>query len=253
MDVQGRTITERTYETRSLPPANTHAARITRVLVIEDDSDIVDMLASRFLKEGGFSVSSAMDGKTGLEKAREQLPDLIILDLLLPCMSGLEVCKILKAYRDTRDIPIIVVTAKIDVIDRVVALELGVDDYVTKPFSPREVVLRAHAILRRLNRDLREEPAAMGEISIDPSRHLVLVSGRPVQLTGVEFKLLNFLMHRCGRVESRKRLLTEVWGYEHEVETRTIDTHVQRLRKKLGRAGRLIETIRGFGYRFRAE
>jgi len=113
--------------------------------------------------------------------------------------------------------------------------------------------LRAHAILRRLNRDLREEPAAMGEISIDPSRHLVLVSGRPVELTGVEFKLLNFLMHRCGRVESRKRLLTEVWGYEHEVETRTIDTHVQRLRKKLGRAGRLIETIRGFGYRFRAE
>src|SRR5262249_24434580 len=152
-----------------------------------------------------------------------------------------------------KGIPILVLTAKAEVIDRILALELGADDYVTKPFSPREVVLRSKAILRRLNREVRDDPATIGEIAVDPARHSVMVSGRSGSLTAVEFKLLNFLMHRSGRVEPRERLLTEVWGYDHRVETRTIDTHVQRLRKKLGEAGRLIETVCGFGYRFQGD
>ena len=227
--------------------------RVARVLIIEDDSDIVDLLTLHFGKAGGFLVSSAADGRSGLQQAREQLPDLIVLDLALPRMPGLEICKILKCEAATKNIPILVLTAKAEVIDRIVTLELGADDYVTKPFSPREVILRTRAILRRRNRDLRDEPATIGAITIDPSRCMVKVSGKPVELTTVEFKLLNYLIHRSGRVEPRDRLLVEVWGYHQQVETRTIDTHIQRLRKKLGRAGDAIETIRGFGYRFRAE
>ncbi len=227
--------------------------RDIRVLVIEDDPDIVDMLTSYFAKAGGITTSTAEDGKIGLEKAREELPDLIILDLALPRLPGLEVCKILKSQAHTRSIPIIVLTAKVEVIDRIVGLELGADDYVTKPFSPREVVLRIRGLLRRVKRVDTEEPAAIGNVVIDPSRHSVVVYGRPIELTTAEFKLLNFLMHRSGRVEPRERLLREVWGYNHKIESRTVDTHVQRLRKKLGKAGKTIETIRGFGYRFRAE
>jgi two-component system phosphate regulon response regulator PhoB len=227
--------------------------RDIRVLVIEDDPDIVDMLTSYFAKAGGITTATAEDGKAGLEKAREELPDLIILDLALPQLSGLDVCKILKSNAETRSIPIIVLTAKIEVIDRIVALELGADDYVTKPFSPREIVLRIKGLLRRVRQVDQEGPAAIGEITIDPARHSVIASGRPIQLTTVEFKLLNFLMRRSGRVEPRERLLQEVWGYNHNIESRTVDTHVQRLRKKLGEAGKSIETIRGFGYRFRTD
>ena len=227
--------------------------RVVRVLIIEDDPDIVDLLMLHFGKAGGFILTSASDGRSGLHQARDQLPDLIVLDLALPKMPGLEICKILKCEPATKNIPILVLTARAEVIDRIVALELGADDYVTKPFSPREIVLRTRAILRRRNRDRREEPATIGGITVDPSRCLVQVMGKPVELTNVEFKLLNYLIHRSGRVEPRDRLLVEVWGYHHQVETRTIDTHIQRLRKKLGRAGHSIETIRGFGYRFRSE
>jgi len=227
--------------------------REKRILIIEDDPDIVNLLALHFAKVDRLTVSSVADGRSGLEQVREQLPDLVILDLALPEVPGLDICRILKSRPETQRIPILVLTAKAEVIDRILALELGADDYVTKPFSPREVVLRSKAILRRLNREVEDEPATIGEIAIDPSRHSVAVAGRPVSLTAVEFKLLNFLMHRSGRVEPRERLLTEVWGYDQKVETRTIDTHVQRLRKKLGRAGRLIETVRGFGYRFQSD
>lgn len=239
--------------TYSGDPTKVPQGRLIRVLIIEDDPDIVDLLTGQFAKAGGFKVSVADDGKRGLEQARDQLPSLIILDLILPRMPGLEICKILKSSEETKNIPILVLTAKSDTIDRIVALELGADDYVTKPFSPREIVLRAKAILRRSDRDVKEEPATIGEITIDPVRGFVSVSGKSVQLTAVEFKLLRYLIHRRGRVEPRGRLLTEVWGYDHAVETRTIDTHIQRLRKKLGRAGSSIETIRGFGYRFCAD
>jgi two-component system phosphate regulon response regulator PhoB len=239
--------------TFSMDRVEVSRSSVSQVLIIEDDSDIVDLLSLHFAKAGGFNTSIATDGRSGLEKAREQSPDVIVLDLLLPEMPGLEVCKILKGQRGTKHIPIIILTAKADVIDRIVALELGADDYVTKPFSPREVVLRVNAILRRHDRDMTDEPVTIGAIEIDPLGHSVSVDGKPVQLSAAEFKLLNYLMHRSGKVAPRGRLLSEVWGYEHAVETRTIDTHIQRLRKKLGNAGRLIETIRGFGYRFRGD
>ena len=158
-----------------------------------------------------------------------------------------------RTQQETKDIPIIILTAKADVIDRTVGFELGTDDYVTKPFSARELVLRINAILKRRNRDMKQEPAAIGAITIGPSGRSVSVYGKRVNLTVVEFKLLHYLILRIGRVEPRDRLLAEVWGYDHYVETRTIDIHIQRLRRKLGAAGEAIETIRGFCYRFRGD
>lgn len=225
------------------PPSN-------RILVIEDEQDVVDMLTLNLRKTGGFAVSSAADGASGLAKAREELPALIILDLMLPKMPGLEVCKILKSDSATKHIPIIMLTAKAEEIDRIVGLEFGADDYVTKPFSPREIVLRIKAIMRRGKGDLTET-MTIGAITIDPARHHVTVGGKVVRLTTVEFKLLSMLMQRRGRVQARDRLLNEVWGYEAVIDTRTVDTHVRRLRKKLGKAADAIETVRGFGYRLR--
>ncbi len=184
--------------------------------------------------------------------AREEAPALIILDLMLPKMPGLEICKVLKTDITTRQIPIIMLTAKAEEIDRIVGLEFGADDYVTKPFSPRELVLRVNAILRRGKGEVAEEKKlSIGPITLDPSRHHVAVAGKPVRLTSVEFKLLSMLMQRQGRVQGRDRLLNEVWGYESVIDTRTVDTHVRRLRKKLGKASAAIETVRGFGYRIR--
>lgn len=222
-----------------------------KILIIEDEQDVVDMLRLNLEKAGGFSVSVATDGASGLKKAREELPALIILDLLLPKMPGLEVCKVLKNDGATRHIPIIMLTAKAEEIDRIVGLEIGADDYVTKPFSPREIVLRMKAIMRRGKGDVTDEQMTIGAITVDPARHHVTVAGKPVRLTSVEFKLLSMLMLRRGRVQSRDRLLNEVWGYESLIDTRTVDTHVRRLRKKLGKAADVIETVRGFGYRLR--
>jgi two-component system, OmpR family, phosphate regulon response regulator PhoB len=227
------------------------AATSNRILIIEDERDVVDMLTLALEKAGGFSVSAASEGATGLRQAREELPALIVLDLMLPKMSGLEVCKLLKSDGATRHIPIVMLTAKAEEIDRIVGLEVGADDYVTKPFSPREVVLRIKAIMRRGKGDVVEEPLTVGPITIDPVRHQVSVAGKPVRLTSVEFKLLSMLMLRRGRVQARDRLLNEVWGYESLIDTRTVDTHVRRLRKKLGKAADAIETVRGFGYRLR--
>jgi DNA-binding response OmpR family regulator len=192
-----------------------------------------------------------MDGAAGLQKARSEKPAFIILDLMLPKMPGLEICKILKSDPATRQIPIMMLTAKAEEIDRVVGLEFGADDYVTKPFSPREVVLRIKAIMRRAEGPAEDESLSAGSIVIDPAKHEVSVDGKRVALTSLEFKLLRTLMQRRGRVQTRDRLLNDVWGYESVIDTRTVDTHVRRLRKKLGKAANAVESVRGFGYRLR--
>jgi len=220
------------------------------ILIIEDESDVADLLTLN-LRKAGFRISTAADGASGLQKARDDRPDFIVLDLMLPKMSGLEVCRILKSDTATRHIPILMLTAKAEEIDRIVGLEFGADDYVTKPFSPREVVLRIKAILRRAEGGAEDERLSAGSIVIDPARHEVSVHGKRVNLTSLEFKLLRTLMQRRGRVQARDRLLNDVWGYESVIDTRTVDTHVRRLRKKLGKAADAIESVRGFGYRLR--
>ena len=222
-----------------------------KVLIVEDEDDVVDMLTRAFTRSTNFSVSAAPDGAAGLRRAREELPALVILDLMLPRMPGLEVCKILKSDSLTRHIPVLMLTAKAEEVDRIVGLELGADDYVTKPFSPREVVLRAQAILRRGEAPEETPSLIAGPITIDGVRHQVSVNGKALHLTSLEFKLLRTLVQRRGRVQERDRLLTDVWGYESMIDTRTVDTHVRRLREKLGKAGDVIETVRGFGYRLR--
>jgi len=228
-----------------------NAVSSKRILIVEDENDVVDLLTLNLRKAGGFLISKAGDGATGLTKARAEKPDFIILDLMLPKIPGLEVCKILKSEAATRHIPILMLTARAEEIDRVVGLECGADDYVTKPFSPREIVLRIKAILRRGATEEADDRLSAGPITIDPARHEVLVNGKRVKLTSLEFKLLRTLMQRRGRVQERDRLLNEVWGYESVIDTRTVDTHVRRLREKLGKAGEVVETVRGFGYRVR--
>ncbi len=226
------------------------AASDKSILIVEDERDVVDLLVLNLRKSGGFLISTALDGQAGLEKARKEKPAFIILDLMLPKLSGLEVCRILKSDPPTRHIPIMMLTAKAEEIDRIVGLEFGADDYVTKPFSPREVILRIQAILRRGQEPIEEGAVSVGAITIDPVRHRVSVAGKTVHLTSIEFKLLSTLLQRRGRVQARDRLLNDVWGYESVIDTRTVDTHVRRLREKLGGAADAIETVRGFGYRF---
>src|SRR3989442_2329010 len=191
------------------------------VLSVEGERDVVDLLLLNLRKAGRFGISTAGDGVTGLNKARSKRPAFIILDLMLPKMPGLEVCKILKTDPLTRQIPIMMLTAKAEEIDRIVGLEFGADDYVTKPFSPREVVLRIQAILRRAEVLPDHERLSAGPITIDPERHKVSVAGNQVNLTSIEFKLLRTLMQRRGRVQARDRLLNEVWAYERVIATRT--------------------------------
>ncbi|MEI6350745.1 MAG: response regulator transcription factor [Verrucomicrobiota bacterium] len=224
-----------------------------KILVAEDESDMLKLISLN-LKSAGFEVIGAEDGQSALELARFKMPALIILDLMLPLLSGLEVCKLLKADPATAAIPIIMLTAKAEEIDRILGLELGADDYVTKPFSPRELVLRVKSVLRR-NQKPGETSGALraGSIEIDPERYEVRARGKVVDLTPTEFKLLTLLAERRGRVQTRERLLDEVWGYASAVDTRTVDTHVARLREKLGKAGEVIETIRGIGYRILEE
>ena len=225
-----------------------------RILIVDDESDVIDLLKRAILKSGGFDVSIAHDGASGLTKARAELPALVILDLMLPKMPGLEVCKILKTDKATSHIPILMLTARAEEIDRIVGLEIGADDYVTKPFSPREVMLRIQAILRRGSAGLPVgSNLVAGPIVIEPDTHRARVGTKTLDLTAIEFKLLSTLIQRRGRLQSRDRLLNDVWGYESIIDTRTVDTHVRRLREKLGKTGDWIETVRGFGYRFRGE
>jgi two-component system phosphate regulon response regulator PhoB len=194
------------------------------------------------------------EGSSVLEKAKKKKPALIILDLMLPGMDGKDICRALKSNPVTKSVPILMLTAKADEVDRVIGFELGADDYVTKPFSPRELVLRVKAILQRVESD-REPVKTLqaGALSIDVDRHEVMVRKKPVRLTATEFKLLLELASRRGRVLTREHLLDKVWGYTYEGYARTVDTHVRRLRERLGPCGAYIETLRGVGYRFREE
>ncbi len=212
------------------------------------------LMVSSNLRHAGFDVATAEDGPTALSSARENPPALLVLDLMLPGMSGLEVCRALKREPATASIPIIMLTARAEEVDRIVGFELGADDYITKPFSPRELVLRIQSILRRAARPsaaaaAEEDQLRLGMIAIDRARCEVLIKKKRIELTATELKLLTTLIERRGRVQSRDTLLNDVWGYESVIDTRTVDTHIRRLREKLGPAADYIETIRGFGYR----
>ena len=221
-----------------------------KILVVDDEPEAVELLEFN-LKQAGFNVITASDGAQALTKARSALPSLIVLDLMLPEIDGLEVCKMLRRDPATARIPIIMLTAKAAEIDRIIGLELGADDYITKPFSPRELVLRIKKVLQR-GRAAATEPETLkfGELLIDPPRHLVQWRGKRIELTATEFKLLVLLAQRRGRVQSREQLLQDVWEYNSFIDTRTVDTHVRRLREKLGPAARHLDTVRGVGYRF---
>lgn len=221
-----------------------------KILVVDDEPDALELTTFN-LKASGFEVVASADGADALKKARAHVPDLILLDLMLPEVDGLEVCKILRRDATTSAIPIIMVTAKAAEMDRVLGLELGADDYVTKPFSPRELMLRVKNLLRRRTDDHEKaERMQVGEMLIDIPRHLVSLDGEAVDLTATEFKLLTVLARRRGRVQSREQLLRDVWEYDNLIDTRTVDTHMRRLREKLGRAARFLDTVRGVGYRF---
>ena len=222
-----------------------------RILVVDDEPDLLELVRVN-LSQAGFEVETAETGRQALERARRSAPDLLILDLMLPDLSGTEVCRHLRADAALGEIPIIMLTARADEVDRVVGLEIGADDYVTKPFSPRELTLRVRAVLRR-----RQPTSGPGSpvleratLRLDPDRHRCFVEQTEIELTAKEFALLQGLMMRPGRVMTREQLLDDVWGTDIAVTTRTIDTHLKRLREKLGPASHLIETVRGVGYRF---
>ena len=224
------------------------------ILIVDDEADIRSTVEFNLSREG-FRVISAERGRDAVERAAESpRPDLIVLDLMLPDISGTEVCRQLRQSPTTRGIPILMLTAKTDAIDRVVGFEVGADDYVTKPFSVRELVLRIKAILRRSStQEEAAENLTVGVLRIDVDGHRVWVEDAEVVLTALEFRLLTTLIKRRGRVHTREALLEHVWEMSGDVTTRTVDTHVRRLRKKLGPASEYIETLRGVGYRFRPE
>ena len=223
------------------------------VLVVEDEQDILDLVDYN-LSQAGFNVVTAKNGTDALDVVKKQRPDLVVLDLMLPGMDGKEVCRRIRQDETLSNTPVVMLTARADEVDRIVGFELGADDYLTKPFSPRELVLRVKAIMKRSQgKPVTPSKLKFPGLVIDPDRHLVEVDGEEVVLTATEFKLLAHLAGRSGRVQTREMLLDEVWGYPYEGYARTVDTHVRRLRKKLGRLKDRIETIRGVGYRFRED
>jgi two-component system, OmpR family, phosphate regulon response regulator PhoB len=225
------------------------------VLLVEDERDIAELVRYH-VEKAGMRVVHAAEGGTALRLARAELPDVVVLDLMLPGLDGLEVCRQLRREAATRRLPIIMLTARGEEVDRVVGLELGADDYVVKPFSPRELIARIRAVLRRSDGPVPEPTGrATGELHVDEARHAVTVGGRPVELTAKEFGLLAALMRADGRVLGREQLLETVWGYGNaaEIESRTVDVHVRRLRAKLGSEARRIVTVKAVGYRFDGE
>ena len=221
-----------------------------KILVVDDEPEAVDLVAYN-LKQAGYEVLVAAEGAEALRKARSALPGLIVLDLMIPEVDGLEVCKLLRRDPATVAIPIIMLTAKAAEIDRIVGLEIGADDYITKPFSPRELVLRIKKLLdRAVVAKTGQDTLRFGELIIDNPRHLVTWRGKQLELTATEFKLLLVLAERRGRVQSREQLLRDVWEYNNLIDTRTVDTHMRRLREKLGPAAKFLDTVRGVGYRF---
>ena len=225
------------------------------ILIVEDEKDIVKMLEYNLGKEG-FKILSARDGETALELVGKEHPDLILLDLMLPGIDGLEVCKALKEEKRTTLIPIIMLTAKSQESDKVLGLELGADDYMTKPFSPRELIARIKAVLRRIkDKDKLPEVFKIGELTIDFSKIRASIKGKPAELTAKEFELLKALIKANGRVLSREHLLNTIWGLDRavEIETRTVDVHIGSLRKKLKSEGKRIVTVKSYGYSFERE
>ena len=225
-----------------------------KILLVEDDKNI-SKLVKYNLEKADLGCALAFSGEEALSILEKTPADLVILDIMLPQIDGLEVCRLIKQNPRLKHIPIVMLTAKGEEVDRIVGLELGADDYITKPFSPWELVLRVKAILKR-GKGLEEGPkevVAIGRISVDLPKHKVIAGVREILLTPMEFKLLLTLMERQGRVQTREKLLTDVWSFSGTIETRTLDTHIKRLREKLGKEGKLIETVRGFGYRFKDE
>jgi DNA-binding response OmpR family regulator len=224
-----------------------------KVLIVEDDKHISKLVRYN-LEKAGYYCHVVITGEDALDILDREAFDLVILDVMLPKMNGLDVCKEMRKEARFKHLPVIMLTARGEEVDRVVGLELGADDYMVKPFSPRELVLRVKAILRRgQQKENIKEILTYGPITIDIPRHKVTVNKKEVDLTAMEFNLLKMLLERKGRVQSRDRLLEEVWGMSSDVTTRTIDTHVKLLRQKLGRSGKLIETVRGIGYKIRDE
>ena len=220
------------------------------LLVVDDEADVVDLVRYK-LNGAGFNVLTADNGLDALRLAREHRPDLIVLDLMLPEVSGEEVCRQLKKEPDTASIPVMMLTAKGQAGDRIAGLEIGADDYISKPFSPRELVLRVEAVLRRVRgAEKRADQVTIGEFVIDRGNFEITMDGQKLDLTTTEFKLLTILLERRGRTQSRETLLFDVWGYTNAIDTRTVDTHIRRLREKLGANSARIETLRGEGYRF---
>ncbi len=227
------------------------SAPVKKILVVDDESDVTELLAYT-LKAKGYIVETLNDPNRSIGLARTFLPDLIVLDVMMPDLSGIQILRMVRADAKLKKVPVIFLTAKAEEGDRVQGFETGADDYLCKPFSTKELVLRIQTILRRVQDGVPEGPKllSIGGITLDGERHALSVHGQPVELTATEFKLLRLLMERRGRVQTREHLLINVWNYETEIETRTVDTHVRRLREKLGLEADWIETIRGVGYRF---
>ncbi|MGH7953680.1 MAG: response regulator [Limisphaerales bacterium] len=225
----------------------------TKILIVDDEPDAIELLEFN-LKQAGFEVVAAEDGAEALRKAKSSTPALVVLDVMLPELDGLEVCKLLRRDPATTALPIIMLTAKAAELDRVLGLELGADDYITKPFSPRELILRIKKILERgKSVSKKVERLDIGGLRIDVPRHQASWRGKEIPLTATEFKLLALLAERRGRVQSRDQLLRDVWEYDSLIDTRTVDTHMRRLREKLGPAAKFLDTVRGVGYRFLEE
>ncbi len=222
-----------------------------RIIVIEDEPDIRKTLEYNLSREG-FDVIGVASLSEGKKIIQEKKVDLLLLDLMLPDGSGLDLCKEIKADNNLNYIPIIILTAKDDEVDKVVGFELGADDYVTKPFSVRELILRTKAILKRSTNkeNIKDTKIEFGELFINTESHEVYINQKEIILTALEFRLLVQLFNRRGRVQSRDQLLSEVWGYSSDITTRTVDTHIKRLREKLGKVGKYVSTVRGVGYRF---
>ena len=220
-----------------------------KIFIVEDEPDLRDTLQFNFENEG-FTVKSFSNGESFLEAINDDKPNLVILDLMLPGISGLDVCRELRTKENHENIAVVMLTAKSEEIDRIVGFELGADDYVTKPFSVRELILRVKVLLKKRTNDIDQNLLEFGPITMNLDAHDVSVEGKNILLTALEFKLLKHLLKRKGRVQTRDQLLGDVWGYSSEVTTRTVDTHIKRLREKLGKPGELIQTIRGVGYRF---